>query len=257
VSRQKLGQHFLIQGSSLERIAAAACPTPTELVVEIGPGRGALTAKLLGRASRVVAIEVDPYLAEHLRQKYAAEPRLEIVEADVLATDLSRWPGAPIAGNLPYYITSPILQRALRVRPPRAVFLMQEEVAQRLIAQPGSRDYGFLTVQTAVFARAKRLFGVKPSAFHPPPKVDSAVVLLEPKETPVGDPEEFLKFVGLCFEHKRKTLRNNLAEIYGRGVVDSWPEAKLRAEQISLEGFVEMYQRVIQPPRRGDAEAIR
>ncbi len=247
MARQKLGQHFLIKGSLLERIAAAACPSTTDLVVEIGPGRGALTDKLLKRASRVVAIEVDHFLADHLRQKYAGEPRLEIVEADVLATDLARWSGAPIAGNLPYYITSPILQRSMRLRPPRAVFLMQEEVAQRVIAQPGCREYGLLTVQTALFAHARRLFGVKPSAFHPPPQVDSAVVLLEPRATlPVFDSDEFLRFVALCFAHKRKTLRNNLSDVYGRERLDAWPEAGLRAEQIPLEGLVEMFQRTRQ-----------
>ena len=243
MARQKLGQHFLIKGSILERIAAAVCPAPTPLVVEIGPGRGALTDKLLSRCDRVVAIELDPYLAEHLRRRYAAEPRFELVEADVLDVDLSRWAGAPIAGNLPYYITSPILRRSLGARPVRAVFLMQEEVAQRLVASPGSRDYGLLTVQTAVFANAKRLFGVKPSAFQPPPKVDSGVVLLEPRPSPVENPEEFLRFVALCFAHKRKTIRNNLAEVFGKDTVDTWPEAGLRAEQISLEGFVEMWAR--------------
>lgn len=245
MARQKLGQHFLTSSSLLERIAAAACPSPTELVVEIGPGRGALTEKLLQRARRVVAIELDHELAEHLRLKFSSEPRLEIVQADVLATDLSRWPNAPIAGNLPYYITSPILHLALPLRPPRAVFLMQEEVAQRLVASPGSRDYGYLTVQTALFAHAKRLFGVKPAAFRPPPKVDSAVVLLEPRANlGVADPQAFLHFAALCFAHKRKTLRNNLAETYGKELIGAWPEAGLRAEQIPLEGFIELWNRL-------------
>ena len=253
MARQKLGQHFLTGSSLLERIAAAACPTPAALVVEIGPGRGALTAKLLDRARRVIAIELDHELAAHLREKFSSElvsdghepPRLEIVQADVLATDLSRWPGAPIAGNLPYYITSPILHRVLPLRPPRAVFLMQEEVAQRLIASPGTRDYGYLTVQTALFARAQRLFGVKPAAFQPPPKVDSAVVLLEPRAAlDVADPQGFLDFAALCFAHKRKTLRNNLAETYGREFIGAWPEAGLRAEQIPLEGFIGMWNRL-------------
>ena len=245
MARQKLGQHFLTSSSLLERIAAAACPSPAEVVIEIGPGRGALTAKLLDRARRVVAIELDRDLAAHLREKFSSEPRLEIVEADVLATDLSRWPDAPIAGNLPYYITSPILRRVLPLRPPRAVFLMQEEVAQRLVASPGSRDYGYLTVQTALFAQAKRLFGVKPAAFQPPPKVDSAVVLLEPRaDLRVEDPQGFLDFAALCFAHKRKTLRNNLAETYGKEWIGSWPEAGLRAEQIPLGGVIEMWNRV-------------
>ena len=164
---QRLGQHFLVKGSILERIAAAACPDHVELVVEIGPGRGALTEKLLNRSSRVVAVELDPYLVEHLRGRF--DLRLEVVHQDVLACDLSQWPGAPIVGNLPYYITSPILEKVSRLDYARAVFLMQKEVAQRLVAAPGGRDYGFLTVQTAVFARTRLLFEVKPSAFHPPP----------------------------------------------------------------------------------------
>lgn len=244
--RPRLGQHFLVKGSILERIAAAACPAPEDLVIEIGPGRGALTEKLLKRAARVVAIEVDPYLVEHLRGRFAAEPRLEVVQADVLQTDLARWGRGPIAGNLPYYITSPILEKVTALDVPRAVFLIQKEVAERLVARPGESAYGFLTVHTALFADVRLRFEVKPSAFHPPPKVDSAVVSLEPRHRDLGiaDREAFLKFVGLCFRHKRKTIRNNLAETYGNPVIDLWPEAKLRAEQISLEQFAEMFRRL-------------
>jgi 16S rRNA (adenine1518-N6/adenine1519-N6)-dimethyltransferase len=246
VARQKLGQHFLVRGSILERIAAAACPSFEDLVIEIGPGRGALTEKLLKRAGRVVAIEIDPYLVEHLRQKFASDPRLEVIEGDVLETDLGQWGSAPVAGNLPYYITSPILARTVRLAPPRAVFLMQKEVARRLVAPPGGREYGFLTVETALYARACLLFEVKPSAFYPPPKVDSAVVALEPRRDSPAIPrdEGLLRFVGECFRHKRKTLRNNLAEIYGKDVIASWPEAVLRAEQLSPEQFVEIYRRL-------------
>jgi len=246
VARQKLGQHFLIKGSVLERIAAAACPDPREPVIEIGPGKGALTRKLLERAARVVAIEVDPVLAEGLRRAFAGESRLEIVEGDILETDLARFGRAVIAGNLPYSIASPILEKTLRLAPPRAVFLVQKEVALRLAARPGERDYGFLTVRTALFARARRLFDVKPGAFRPPPKVDSAAVLFEPRESALGveDTEGLLRFMGQCFRQKRKTIRNNLAAIHGRALVDSWPEAGLRAEQIPLEGFAEMYRRL-------------
>lgn len=244
--RRRLGQHFLTRASILERIAAAACPEPCGLVVEIGPGRGALTQRLLARADRVVAIEIDRELAAGLREKYAGDLRLEVIEADILATDLGRWPGATIAGNLPYYITSPILERALRARPPRAVFLVQKEVALRMAAAPGSRDFGLLTVRVAVYARARMLFEVKPGAFHPPPEVDSAVVLLEPAAPPPGidDAEAFLRFAALCFRHKRKTLRNNLAEAYGRATVDAWPEAGLRAEQLSVAQLAEIYARL-------------
>jgi len=217
-----------------------------DLVVEIGPGRGALTEKLLKRAARVVAVEVDPRLVERLHLRFAAEPRLEIVCADVLETDLAQWGSAAIAGNLPYYIASPILEKALLLNPPRAVFLIQKEVAERLVARPGDREYGYLTVRTALYADARLLFEVKPAAFHPPPKVDSAVVLLQPRTRDLGLParDAFLGFVAQCFRQKRKTLRNNLAGIYGREMIDAWPEASLRAEQISLEGFVNMFRRL-------------
>jgi 16S rRNA (adenine1518-N6/adenine1519-N6)-dimethyltransferase len=249
VARQKLGQHFLVHGSILERIAAAACPEREPLVVEIGPGRGALTEKLLKRAERVVAIELDYSLVEHLRHRFAAvgigAPRLEIVHADALTTDLSQWSDAPVVGNLPYYAATAIIGQTVRLRTMRAVFLIQKEVADRLIAQPRTREYGYLTVATRLFADARLLFGVKPGAFHPPPKVDSAVVLLTPSADPWDiDADAFLRFLGLCFQYKRKTLRNNLAETYGKETVEAWPEAGLRAEQITLAGFVEIYRRL-------------
>jgi 16S rRNA (adenine1518-N6/adenine1519-N6)-dimethyltransferase len=250
VSRQKLGQHFLVRGAVLERIARAACGEHAPLVVEIGPGRGALTDKLLARAGRVVAVEVDPYLAGKLRQKYAGDPRLEIVHADVLRTDLGQWGPAVVAGNLPYYITSPILERVLGLGGllRRAVLLIQKEVAARLVAAPGDRDYGYLTVRTALAAEARWLFDVKPAAFHPPPKVDSSVVRLDPCDRigawGIAGREAFLAFVGACFRQKRKTLRNNLAPVYGREVVESWPEAGLRAEQIAPAGFADLFSRL-------------
>jgi 16S rRNA (adenine1518-N6/adenine1519-N6)-dimethyltransferase len=247
VSRPKLGQHFLINGSILERIAAAVCADGCSLAIEIGPGRGALTEKLLKRAERVIAVELDPHLAEHLRQRFAGDARLEVVEGDILDIDLAQWGPAPIAGNLPYYITSPILEKVVHLPFTRAVFLIQKEVAERLTAGPGSRDYGFLTVQTALFASVRRLFDVKPGAFHPPPKVDSAVVLLEPRHAGLGiaDTAAFVRFIGLCFRHKRKTIRNCLVETYGKELIDAWPEAGLRAEQIPLEGFATMYRRLV------------
>jgi 16S rRNA (adenine1518-N6/adenine1519-N6)-dimethyltransferase len=247
LSRQKLGQHFLIKGSILERIAAAACPEREPLVVEIGPGRGALTEKLLKRAERVAAIELDADLVGHLRRKFADEPRLEVIHADALDVDLAQWGAAPVAGNLPYYAATPIIERTVRRRASRAVFLIQKEVAERLAAMPGTREYGFLSVATQLFADVRVLFDVKPGAFHPPPKVDSAVVLLTPLAgTPAADDAEgFLRFVGHCFHQKRKTIRNNLAETYGRDLVGAWPEAGLRAEQLGIGRLREMYGRVI------------
>lgn len=252
MSHQKLGQHFLISGSILERIAAAACPEFVPLVVEIGPGGGALTHKLLRRADRVVAIELDSDLVEDLRRKFAAEPRLEVIHADALDVDFERWDRAPVVGNLPYYAATPIIGRTVRRRISRAVFLVQKEVAERLAAAPGTRAYGFLSVATQLFAHVRVLFDVPPGAFRPVPKVDSAVVLLEPRHGAPAESEAegLLRFMGQCFRQKRKTIRNNLAEAYGKELVDAWPEAGLRAEQISLDGLKAMYQRVIMPYRK-------
>ena len=243
---QKLGQHFLTNGAILDRIALAACPEGEDLVIEIGPGRGALTEKLLRRAARVIAIEIDGELVEALRQKFEGEGRLEIIHGDVLTTDLTQWGRAPISGNLPYYITSPILEKTVCLDMPRLIFLMQKEVAERLTAVPSTREYGYLTLQTRMFAEAKMLFDVKPGAFRPPPRVDSAVVMLTPRKVDLGavDRKAFLRFLSTSFRQKRKTLRNNLAALYGREIVDAWPEAGMRAEQLSLEKFVEMFQRL-------------
>jgi 16S rRNA (adenine1518-N6/adenine1519-N6)-dimethyltransferase len=249
VSRQRLGQHFLVKGSILERIAAAACPQREPLVVEIGPGKGALTERLLARADRVVAIELDEELAERLRKKFPE--RLEVVSADVLKTDLNKWGPAVAAGNLPYYISTAILSRVLAPGSllTRGVFLVQKEVAERITARPGSRDYGFLSVESQLYAEVRMQFEVRPSAFHPPPKVDSALIgfALHSRagEFGVESPAEFLKFVSLCFRHKRKTIRNNLAEAYGADRVGAWPEASQRAEQLSILQFADMYRRLV------------
>jgi 16S rRNA (adenine1518-N6/adenine1519-N6)-dimethyltransferase len=234
-----------MKGSVLERIAVAASPPGTGLVIEIGPGRGALTEKLLQHAARVVAIEVDAGLVDYLRRRFSSEPRLEIVHGDVLETDLARFGRAAIAGNLPYYIASPILEKTTRLDYHRAVFLIQKEVAERVAAAPGTRDYGLLTIQISLFADVRLLFEVKPSAFRPPPKVDSAVLRLEP-HPPLPDiaPDAFLRFAAQCFRQKRKTIRNNLAPVYGKETVEAWPEAGLRAEQIPLEGLLAMFRRV-------------
>jgi len=230
----------------VRRIAAAVCPAREPLVIEIGPGKGALTAHLLERAEQVVAIEIDPLLVERLNERFRSESRLTIVTGDVLETDLAQWGSAVVAGNLPYYITSPVIERLLSHHRifNRAVLLVQAEVAQRLAAVPGTRDYGYLTVQTRLFSDPEILFRVPPAAFHPPPKVESAAVRLNMHDPAVESPSRFLEFVGHCFRHKRKTLRNNLAPIYGKAVIDPWPEAPRRAEQLSLDQFAAMHRRL-------------
>jgi 16S rRNA (adenine1518-N6/adenine1519-N6)-dimethyltransferase len=236
---QRLGQHFLVRTSILEKIARAACPEHEPLVIEIGPGRGALTRYLLDRAHRLIAIELDAELAAALPEKF---PTLEVIAADVLNIDLSQWGPVVIAGNLPYYITSPILDRALAVGPnlKRAVFLVQKEVAERMLAKPGSRDYGFLSVRTQVLAEGRLVANVPPGAFQPPPAVDSAVVALTPRTQPlVTDMARFLRFAAACFTQKRKNLRNNLAAQYP--AIADCPEARLRAEQVGLPEMIALW----------------
>ncbi|MFN7925198.1 MAG: 16S rRNA (adenine(1518)-N(6)/adenine(1519)-N(6))-dimethyltransferase RsmA [Bryobacteraceae bacterium] len=242
---RKLGQHFLRSDRYLERIRDAACPVQTPLVIEIGAGEGALTAHLIERASRVIAIEIDATLVSRLMVRFAGDRRVKVVAGDVLATDLTQWGPAVVAGNLPYYITSPVIERVLALgRLLRyAVFLIQKEVADRLVAEPGTRDYGFLTVATQLSAKTDLLFKVPPGAFSPPPKVESAVVRLTPLDA-THDPTPLLAFAGLCFRHKRKTLRNNLEPFFGKEAVAALPEAGLRAEQLTLDQFRSLYARV-------------
>jgi 16S rRNA (adenine1518-N6/adenine1519-N6)-dimethyltransferase len=240
--RQKLGQHFLASGKALERIATAACGEHVPLVVEIGPGRGALTEKLLGRADRVAAIELDPELAAWLRAQW---PRLELIEANALDVDWSQWGAGVLTGNLPYYIATALISKYLRAPGPlsQAVFLIQKEVAERITAKPGNRDYGYFSVECQFLAQAEYLFTVAPGAFRPPPKVESAVIRLTPRAGIVAPGlDRFLTFVSICFRHKRKTLGNNLRAVYG-----PHPELSRRAEELSVPEFVELYNTIGAP----------
>lgn len=242
---RKLGQHLLVRGSLLRRIAAAVCPEPCGLVVEIGPGAGALTEHLLERCDRLIGVEVDAAMVARLRRRFSGAANLEIIHADVLATDIGQWGEAAVAGNLPYYISSPIIERTLALGPRlhHAVFLIQKEVAARLTARPGSRDYGFLTVKTQLYAEPRVLFPVPPSAFRPPPKVDSAVVKLSPRVQPLAAaPQEFLRFASHCFRHKRKTLRSNLKALWP--AIDEQREKGLRAEQLSIAELIDLHHRL-------------
>jgi 16S rRNA (adenine1518-N6/adenine1519-N6)-dimethyltransferase len=168
-----------------------------------------------------------------------------------MATDLGQWGAAAVAGNLPYYAATPIIEKTLADFPAlqRAVFLVQKEVAARLSARPRTRDYGYLSVQTQLLAEAEALFDVRPSAFRPPPKVDSTLIRLRPHnraaELQINDTPRFLRFVKICFHHKRKTLRNNLAAAYGKDIIAGLPEAGKRAEELTLLQFAELYHRLV------------
>ncbi|MFN9205234.1 MAG: 16S rRNA (adenine(1518)-N(6)/adenine(1519)-N(6))-dimethyltransferase RsmA, partial [Gemmatimonas sp.] len=210
--RKRFGQHFLKDSRVLDDIADALGDLRGRTVVEIGPGRGALTDRLVSRAARVAAIEVDRDLVQYLRTRYAGQPHVEIVEGDVLTQSLGHVAGGPyvLAGNVPYYITTPIIFHALEVpRPDVAVYLVQKEVADRMAAPPGSKVYGALSVNLQALVHVEVIRNVPPGAFNPPPAVESAVVRLTPRTDPVVPPSleaRFRSFVLAAFGLRRKQL---------------------------------------------------
>jgi 16S rRNA (adenine1518-N6/adenine1519-N6)-dimethyltransferase len=219
--RKSLGQHFLTDPSILARIVDALDVSAGETVVEVGPGRGALTDILAGRARRVIAIEYDRALAAHLRDRFATNPRVEIVEANVLETNVAAFADGPfkLIGNVPYYITTPIIFQTLRLPRPRvAVFLVQREVAERIVARAGSDAYGALSVNIQAVASATIVFHVAAGSFQPPPKVDSAVVRLVDRPEPLVSPEHeqrFREFVQAAFGMRRKQMIRVVREVRG------------------------------------------
>ena len=250
-TRKSLGQHFLSDRRILGRIADALQLQGSETVLEIGPGRGALTDILAERAGRLIAIEYDRALAAMLRERYARRGNVLIAEADVLQVSLGDLAAGPyvLVGNVPYYITTPILFHALT--PPRAdrsVYLVQREVAQRLVARPGSKEYGALTVNVAAVARAELLFGVPAGAFAPPPKVESAVVRITPLGEPLIAPDEEQRFrvlVQSAFGMRRKQMRRVVrtlqsldAEQADAVLARAGIDGEVRPEVLTVQQFV-------------------
>lgn len=256
--RPKLGQHFLSDTRYCSRLADALDCGARDLVIEIGPGHGAVTGLLSSRARAVAAIEVDAELVEELRGKFQQVPNIEIIHRDVLLADLGeicrRYQAdrCCVFGNLPYYITSPIIHHVLgftgQVR--SMGLLVQREVADRLVAQPGSRDYGYLTVFTRLYCSARVVLQIPPGAFSPPPRVHSSFVRFEMHASgPYVDPEDeqdFVNFLKQAFAYKRKKILNCLSPVYTRQAVDQELErlslaGGVRAEQISLEQLAAVF----------------
>lgn len=254
---KRLGQHFLVDPRAAERIVDAAQVGPEDAVLEVGPGLGALTGLLVQRAARVVAVELDSRLAAALEEVLAPwHQRVQLVRGDALELD----PGQLLAGhtgprkavaNLPYYITTPLLLHLLEAQPPfqLLVMMMQREVADRLLAPPGGKVYGAVTVAVRYRADVEPVLRVPPGAFWPPPEVDSAVVRLIPRPYPRPAQDEATLFavVRAAFQQRRKTLRNALS---GGGLgTPAEVEAALaragidpgqRAEQLDLDAFVRL-----------------
>jgi 16S rRNA (adenine1518-N6/adenine1519-N6)-dimethyltransferase len=216
--RRALGQHFLRDPGIAGAIVDLVAPTPKDLVVEIGPGEGALTAELGRRAGRLIALEIDPTLVPRLRQRF---PSVDVVEADARTWDyraLAAPPGGRVlvAGNLPYSVGKPILMALVAARTAihEMVLMLQREVAERVAAAPGSRIYGSLSVLTQLYGDVRIALRVPPGAFRPPPKVDSAVLhlrVLPAPRVPLADEHRFARVVRAAFAQRRKTLANALA----------------------------------------------
>jgi len=258
--KPKLGQHFLTDANAARRIVEALGDIRQSVVIEIGPGRGALTKALADRASRLIAVEFDPMLAQQLRVALSGRENVEIIHADflkVLVSDLLNshgnrsHNGAKIVGNIPYYITSDILLRLFEQHESveTIVVMLQKEVADRVAAEPGSRDYGLLTVTAQLFANVERLFTLPPSAFSPPPQVHSTVLRMRiaPKARALNvHAGAFLDFAKLAFAQKRKTLFNNLRAQCGREQVEevlrtNGVRADVRAEALSLDQLAQIH----------------
>jgi 16S rRNA (adenine1518-N6/adenine1519-N6)-dimethyltransferase len=186
-------------------------------------------------------MEMDPALAAHLRDRWPEGGGFELHEGDALSFDWTRWGPGVLAGNLPYYVASAMISKYLANPGPlsQAVFLIQKEVAERIVARPGTRDFGYFSVECQHRGKAEYLFTVPPGAFRPPPKVDSAVVRLTPAPAPGND--AFLSFASACFRHKRKTLRNNLAGLFPKAILDALPAVSRRAEQLSVAELFELF----------------
>jgi len=251
---KKFGQHFLSDQTILSGIVDALAPTAKDTVVEIGPGRGSLTDLLVQRSGKLIAVEIDRALAQNLRERYTGRSTVEIVEGDYLEIDLRSRAGDDylLIGNVPYYITTPIMFKALEPpMPRRSVFLVQREVAERMAAAAGDDAYGALTVNVGAVADVEQVMNVSASAFRPPPKVESAVVRLTPRATPLVPLESlarFRSFVQAVFTQRRKQMQRVLRSVRGLSVEEVARvlqrvgiDAAARPEVVTPKQFAELF----------------
>jgi 16S rRNA (adenine1518-N6/adenine1519-N6)-dimethyltransferase len=234
---KKYGQHFLTDTRILGAIVDALGPTATDTVVEVGSGRGSLTDILVERSGRVVGVEIDRALAKQLGERYATRPNVQIVQGDVLETDLRALAGDDflLIGNVPYYITTPIVFKALEPPiPRRAVFLVQREVADRMAAKADTEAYGALSINVGVVADVEQVMIVPAGAFQPPPKVESAVVRITPRVKPLVQVDSlaaFRTFVQAAFGQRRKQMQRVLRTVRGL----SAEEASALLERVGID----------------------
>lgn len=251
-AKKSLSQNFLTEEEYISAIIEAIDPQPSELIVEIGPGRGALTEKLLREGTCVAAIEFDRDLAAALRLQFSEYARFNLIEADALqanfaeiVTSLGGSIPVKLAANLPYNISSPILRRLIDQRMvfSMMILMFQREVADRLTAAPGCKERGFITVMAEVYFNVERLFGVPPNAFYPKPKVWSSVTRFLPREEQPNVSENFPRLLKTAFSHKRKTILNNLKEGFQsaeKALINAGINPKRRAETLTIDEWINL-----------------
>ena len=247
-AKRSLGQNFLVDQSVITKIVDALNPGESDVVVEIGPGRGALTEKLVERKAEIYAIELDTELARSLQERFGHLPNVHVVEADALDIDFVKISGGRkirLVANLPYNVSTAILQRLFKSANifEECVLMFQREVVDRIAASPGSKDRGFLSVLTEAYFDVEKLFDVPPTAFRPVPKVWSSVVCLTPCDGHVFDSKALESIVSVSFAQKRKTILNNLKDVLvdaERILTECNIDPKRRAETLTLDEWLRL-----------------
>ena len=259
-TRQRFGQHFLVDGRTADRIVEFAGIGAGDTILEIGPGRGILTGRLLEKAGSVTAVEIDRDLVAELYNRFSGDSRLRLVEANILDIDLKTlFEDAPgkikVVSNIPYYISAPIIDLLIRNRTlfSAAVLMVQKEVADRLTSAPGSKEYGLTTLNLALYASCRKVMTVMPGSFRPPPEVTSSVIVITFDECPryrLADERVFRDLTGTAFRKRRKMVRNSVIPYMlslGIGEVDAMAvlagagvDQTARPETIDVSAFVAM-----------------
>jgi len=255
--KKRLGQHFLVDPNILDKVMRAAEVGKEDVVLEVGPGLGGMTLALAREAKKVIAVEIDPKLVAILKEKMAGHQNVELVEKDILRMDFKQFikkEGHPVkvVANLPYQISTPLLFRFVESKEAFFTFtlMLQKEVAERMVAPPGKKEYGPLTIFVRLFLDVSIRFFVKPSAFFPPPKVESAVIHMTWKEKPMIETKNekwFKKVVRACFGYRRKTLINalrhselSLPESVGSKIEKIGIDPRRRPETLTIPEFAKL-----------------
>ncbi|MDZ4723697.1 MAG: 16S rRNA (adenine(1518)-N(6)/adenine(1519)-N(6))-dimethyltransferase RsmA [candidate division Zixibacteria bacterium] len=248
-AKKRFGQNFLVASDVIDKIVQAIKPSPEQTIIEIGPGRGALTLPLAKSGATIIGVEFDRDIISYVSELLSVYPRVHIINHDFLTfqPDIAAHSRFTVVGNIPYNITSPVIDWLFRYRHQivNVVLMVQDELARRIAASPGSKDWSPLSIMTQLYFEVTYLFSVPPSSFSPAPKVTSAVIRLSPRKTPIDVPKGFERVVRASFHQRRKLLSNNLsgtilpnAELSQQTIAAVGLTKKIRAEQISIEQFL-------------------